>query len=70
MHMSSDEGKIEIDITDDDLKWVDKIGKTAYEICSELNRNSIKLNGQYTSFIIESNDSGIGVYRLGYRTAS
>ena len=62
MHMSSDEGKIEIDITDDDLKWVDKIGKTAYEICSELNRNSIKLNGQYTSFIIESNDSAA----LGY----
>ena len=35
MHINSDEGKIEIDITDDDLKWVDKIGKTAYKICSD-----------------------------------
>ncbi|MGB7635695.1 MAG: hypothetical protein WBL68_18405 [Nitrososphaeraceae archaeon] len=57
MHINSDEGKIEIDITDDDLKWVDKIGKTVYKICSELNRNSIKMSEQHTSFIIESSDS-------------
>lgn len=55
--MHEGEIEIEIDITDDDPKWVDRIGKTAYDICSELNRNSIKLNGQHTSFIIESNDS-------------
>lgn len=55
--MHEGEIEIEIDITDDDPKWVDRIGKTAYDICSELNRNSIKLNGQHTSFIIGSNDS-------------
>ena len=33
--MHEGEIEIEIDITDDDLKWVDKIGKTAYEIRSE-----------------------------------
>ncbi|MGC2309222.1 MAG: hypothetical protein WA461_12530 [Nitrososphaeraceae archaeon] len=55
--MHEGEIEIEIDIIDDDLKWVDRIGKTAYDICSELNRNSIKLNGQRTSLIIESNDS-------------
>jgi hypothetical protein len=32
MHM---EKKIEIDITDDDHEWVERIGKTVYEICNE-----------------------------------
>jgi hypothetical protein len=55
--MHEGEIEIEIDITYDDLKWVDTIGKTAYDICSELDRNSIKLNKQHASFIIESKDA-------------
>jgi hypothetical protein len=51
------EGKIEIDIPEAN-EWVERIGKTAYEMC---NNNYIKLKasetGQNTGFIIESNDS-------------
>jgi hypothetical protein len=35
MHMDK---KIEIDITDDDHEWVERIGKTVYEICNEPTR--------------------------------
>jgi hypothetical protein len=35
MHMDK---KIEIDITDDDHEWVERIGKTVYEICNETAR--------------------------------
>jgi len=48
------EGKIEIDIPEAD-EWVERIGKTAYEMC---NNNHIQLKasetGQNTGFIIES----------------
>lgn len=51
------EGKIEIDIPEAD-EWVERIGKTAYEMC---NSYHIKLKasetGQNTGFIIESDDS-------------
>ena len=61
MHVNSDEGKIEIDITDDH-DWVERIGKTAKEICNDLDCNSIKPktsdNGRHTGFVIEANDSG------------
>ena len=57
MHENVAEGKIEIDILEAG-EWVERIGKTAYEMC---NNNHIKLKasetGQNTGFIIESNDS-------------
>jgi hypothetical protein len=50
-------GKIEIDILEAD-EWVERIGKTAYEMC---NNNRIKLktsdSNKCTGLIIESNDS-------------
>jgi hypothetical protein len=50
-------GKIEIDIREAD-EWVERIGKTAYEMC---NNNRIKLktsdSNKCTGLIIESNDS-------------
>ena len=57
MHKSEDKEKIEIEITDDDHEWIERIGKTAYEICNEVDRNRIKLNDQHTELIIESNDA-------------
>jgi hypothetical protein len=49
------EGKIEIDIPETD-EWVERIGKTAYEM---LNNNHIKLktldSSEHTGLIIESN---------------
>jgi hypothetical protein len=54
--MNVNKSKIEIDIIHDH-KWVEIIGKTAYEICNDLSRNHIKLNEQHTGFIIESNDA-------------
>jgi hypothetical protein len=59
INISEDKEKIEIDITDDDLEWVERIGKTAYEICNEPARNRIKLNEQHTGFIMESNDAAV-----------
>jgi hypothetical protein len=57
MQENVDEGKIEIDIREAD-EWVERIGKTAYEVC---NNNRIQLKksdtNQHTGFIIESNDT-------------
>jgi hypothetical protein len=65
MHVNVDEGKIQIGIMNihNELnEWVERIGKTANEICDDLDYNRIKLktsdNGRYTGFIIESNDAG------------
>ena len=65
MHVNSDEGKIEIDITDSHNElndWIERIGKTAKEICNDVDCNSIKPktsdNGRHTGFVIEANDSG------------
>lgn len=57
MRENVDEGKIEIDITDDH-EWVERIGKTAKEICNDPDFNRIKLNGQHRGFILESDDAG------------
>ena len=38
-------------------EWVERIGKTVYEICNEPARNRIELNEQHPGFIMESNDS-------------
>ncbi|HZD35504.1 MAG TPA: hypothetical protein VE130_09895 [Nitrososphaeraceae archaeon] len=38
---------------------VERIGKTANEICNDdLGHNRIKLNEQHTCYIVESNDAG------------
>lgn len=53
---SEDKEKLVIEITDNDGdEWVEKIGKTAYEIRNDPARNRIKLNDQHTGFIMESN---------------
>lgn len=57
MHLSADKTKLEIDITDAP-EWVERIANTANEICDDSDGNRIKLNGQHTGFIIESNDAG------------
>jgi hypothetical protein len=57
IHKSEDKENFEIDITDDH-DWVELIGKTANEICDDSDGNRVKLNGQHTGFIIESNDAG------------
>jgi hypothetical protein len=59
IHKSGDKEKIVINITDDDHEWVERIGKTAYEICNDPARNLIKLNEQRTDFIMESNDAAV-----------
>ncbi len=56
---SENKEKIEIDITDDNHEWVERIGKTAYEKCNDPARNRIKLNEQHTGFILESNDAAV-----------
>ena len=56
---SENKVKIEIDITDDDHEWVERIGKTAYEICNDPARDCIKLNEQHTGFIVEINDAAV-----------
>ena len=38
-------------------EWVERIGKTMYEICNDPARNRIKLNEQHTGSIMESSDS-------------
>lgn len=49
-------------------EWVERIGKTMYEICNDPARNRINLNEQHTGFIMESNDStALSSIRLGYR---
>jgi hypothetical protein len=65
MHESVAEGKIEISISeahDGANEWVERIGKTANEMCDNPDNNRIKLKitetGQQTGYIIESNDSG------------
>ena len=57
IHKCEDKKKIEIDIADAH-DWVERIGKTANEICNDPDCYRIKLNKQHTGFIIESNDSG------------
>jgi hypothetical protein len=59
IHKSEDEQKIEIDITDDDHEWAERIGKTAYELCNDPASNRIKLNEQHSGFIIDSNDAAV-----------
>jgi hypothetical protein len=56
IHRSDDKEKIKIDITDDN-EWVERICKTANEICDDPAGNRIKLNEQHTGLIIESNDA-------------
>ena len=56
---SEDKEKIVINIIDDDHGRVERIGKTAYEICNDPARNRIKFNEQHTGFILESNDVAI-----------
>jgi hypothetical protein len=51
--------KLVIDITDDDEEWIEKIGKTAYDICNDPARERIKLNEQHLGFITESNDAAV-----------
>lgn len=57
IHKSYDKENVEIDITDD-YEWVERIAKTANEICDDPAGNRIKLNGQHTGLTIESNDAG------------
>jgi hypothetical protein len=59
INISEDKEKIEIDIADDDLEWIERIGKTAYEICNNPARNRMKLNEQHTGFILESNGAAV-----------
>lgn len=59
---SEDKEKIEIDNTDEDHEWIDRIGKTAYEICNDPARDRIKSNDQHTGFIVQSSDPAV----LGY----
>jgi hypothetical protein len=56
MHVDVDKSKIEIDMSKD-REWVERIGKTVYEVCNDPARNRIKSNEQHTGFIMESNDS-------------
>lgn len=61
MNVDADKSKIEIDITDDHKElneWVERIGRTANEICSDPDSNRIDLNEQHSGFIIESDDAG------------
>jgi hypothetical protein len=54
MHVNVDTDKIEIDVPEAD-EWVERIGKTAYEMC---NNNRIQLKksdtNQHTGFIIDT----------------
>jgi hypothetical protein len=59
IHKNEDKQKIEIGITDDDHEWIERIGKTAYEICNSQTRDRIKLNEQHSGFIMESNDAAV-----------
>jgi hypothetical protein len=64
MHENVAEGKIEIDIPEAE-EWIERIGKTAYEMC---NNNRIKLkteSGHGTGLILKSNDSAALSY-IGY----
>jgi hypothetical protein len=56
---SEDKEKLMIEITDDDHKWIERIGKTAYEICNSQTRDRTKLNEQNSGLIIESNDAAV-----------
>jgi hypothetical protein len=47
MHLSADKTKLEIDIADAQ-EWVERIAKTANEICNDPDCNRIQLNGQHT----------------------
>lgn len=60
---SEDHENLVIEVTDDDAhEWVERTGKTAYEICNDPARKRIKLNDQHTGFIMESDDAAV----LGY----
>ena len=50
MHVSVDKRNIEIDIAEAH-GWVERIGKTAYEICNDPARIRIKLNEQHLVFM-------------------
>jgi hypothetical protein len=41
-------------------EWIKRMGKTAYEICNNIDRDRIKLNEQHTGFTMESNDAVLG----------
>ena len=56
MHLNADKTKLEIDIADAQ-EWVERIANMANEICNNSDSNRIKLNGQHTGLIVESNDS-------------
>jgi hypothetical protein len=57
---SEDHENLVIEITDDsDHEWIERIGKTAYEICNDPALDRIKLNEQHTGFILESNDAAV-----------
>ena len=61
MHVSVDKRNIEIDIIHDHKElneWVERVGKTANEICNNPDGNRIKLDEQHIGFIMESNDAG------------
>ena len=58
MHVNLEKSKIEIAMSEDH-EWVERIGKTAYEICNDPARHRIKLNEQHTGFILESNDAAV-----------
>lgn len=57
IYNSDNKENFNIDITDDH-EWVERIAKTAGEICDDPTGNRIKLNEQHTGLIIESNDAG------------
>jgi hypothetical protein len=62
MHVNVDKRNIEIDITHDHKElneWIERIAKTANEICDDPDDNRIKLNEQHIGFIIESNDAAL-----------
>ena len=68
MHVNVDKKTIEIDITHDHKElneWIERIAKTANEICDDPDYTRIKMNEQHTGFIMESNDAG-GLGCLGW----
>jgi hypothetical protein len=61
MHVNVDKRNIKKDITNDHKElseWVERIGKTANEICNDPDGNRIKLNEPQRGYIVESNDAG------------
>ncbi len=58
MHLFVDKSKIEI-VMSENYEWVERIGKTEYEICNDPARDRIKLNEQHTGYFLESNDTAV-----------